>query len=174
MQTQNLIEEQISSCRDLLEVFKDERETYGDSNGVNLDLVVTMIKRKQDILSTFGKQKDLMVSIRENGHENPESEKKLLRQLGSLLEQLLVIDQENEVLLRNIISKKPASNAQAKTTLSQSPELPFCPGQKQKKTFTPPTAVTPLQQTIAQPKSEQLQESMNRFSRNKLKAYASR
>lgn len=174
MQTQNLIEEQISSCRDLLEVFKDERETYGDSNGVNLDLVVTMIKRKQDILSTFGKQKDLMLSIRENGHENPDSEKKLLRELGSLLEQLLVIDQENEVLLRNIISKKPANKTKNCNTVSQSPELPFCPGQKQTKTFTPPAAVAPLQQMIAKPNAEQLQESMNHFSRNKLKAYASR
>ena len=88
MQTQNLIEEQITNCRELLKIFKDERETYGDSNSVNLDQVVGMIKRKQEILTSFSKQKEIMQSIKEHGHQNEDAEKKLA---GHLLNDILMI-----------------------------------------------------------------------------------
>ena len=68
-------EEQITNCRELLKIFKDERETYGDSNSVNLDQVVGMIKRKQEILTSFSKQKEIMQSIKEHGHQNEDAEK---------------------------------------------------------------------------------------------------
>ena len=37
-----------------------------------------------------------------------QNEKKLLRELSRLLEQLLVIDQENEVMMRDLLTRTPA------------------------------------------------------------------
>ena len=168
MQTKDLIEEQITNCRDLLKVFKDERETYGESETVNLNVVVAMIKRKQDLLTSFGKQKDIMQEIREHGHQNEESEKTLLRELGSILEQLLVIDQENEVLLRDLLRKKPGKKVSTANSINQSPDLPFCPGQRKAKKIAIPAIVN---KQSAQEKSIKLQDKLNLFSRNKLRSY---
>ena len=170
MQTKDLIEKQIASCRELLAVFKSERETYGGSDSVNLNVVVKMIKRKQDILQSFSKQKEIMLAIKENGHQNEEAEKCLLRELGSILEQLLVIDQENEVLLRELLSKKPGRATQKPVATNLSPELPFCPGKKNtNKALNPPVKSVTVPE--AKIKSDKLQEKLNLFSRNKLKAY---
>lgn len=169
MQTQNLIEEQISSCRELLKIFKTERETYGDSSSIDITQVVAMVKRKQEILGTFSKQKEIMHAIKEHGHQNEELEKKLLRELGGILEQLLVIDQENEVLLRDLLRKKPGSASKGKVTnnISQTPDLPFCPGQK--KSHIPAKVNTPV--TLEKKVTSQKTEKVNLFSRNKLRAY---
>ena len=169
MQTQNLIEEQIDSCRELLKIFKTERETYGDSSSIDISQVVSMVKRKQEILGTFSKQKEIMQAIKEHGHQNEELEKKLLRELGRILEQLLVIDQENEILLRDLLRKKPGTPAKNKITskISQTPDLPFCPGQKKAHTQAKVNTPGTIDKKAVAPKSE----NQNLFSRNKLKAY---
>ena len=171
MQTQNLIEEQITNCRELLKIFKDERETYGDSNSVNLDQVVGMIKRKQEILTSFSKQKEIMQASKEHGHQNEDAEKKLLRELGGILEQLLVIDQENEVLLKNLLRKKPgnSTNAPETSTFSQTPDLPFYPGNRRQPAKVMQPAAIPAKSEVKQ--ADLLQDKLNRFSRNKLRAY---
>ena len=170
MQTQNLIEEQITNCRELLKIFKDERETYGDSSSININQVVNMIKRKQEILTTFSKQKEIMQNIKDNGHQNEDAEKKLLRELGSILEQLLVIDQENEVLLKGLLNKRPGESSPKPQTpsISQTPDLPFCPGKRRQLPKTSQTLPT-TKRDKKQP--DLLQEKLNRFSRNKLRAY---
>ena len=168
MQTQNLIEEQITNCRELLTIFKDERETYGDSDAVNLDQVVTMIKRKQEILGSFSKQKEIMQSIKEHGHQDENAEKKLLRELGGILEQLLVIDQENEVLLRDLLRKKPGKKSSPAASISQTPDLPFCPGKKRQ---TAKASQVNIPVKVDKKKADALQDKLNLFSRNKLRAY---
>ena len=170
MQTQNLIEEQITNCRELLKIFKDERETYGDSSSINLDQVVIMIKRKQEILTTFSRQKEIMQGIKEHGHQNEETEKKLLRELGGILEQLLVIDQENEVLLKNLLRKRPVDTTKSSQTssISQTPDLPFCPGKRRQQRKVKQT-VSSVKNDVKQ--ADLLQNKLNHFSRNKLRAY---
>ncbi|MCH2204312.1 MAG: hypothetical protein MK132_00355 [Lentisphaerales bacterium] len=170
MQTQNLIEEQITNCRELLKIFKDERETYGDSSSINLDQVVIMIKRKQEILTTFSRQKEIMQGIKEHGHQNEETEKKLLRELGGILEQLLVIDQENEVLLKNLLRKRPVDTTKSSQTssISQTPDLPFCPGKRRQPRKVKQT-VSSVKNDVKQ--ADLLQNKLNHFSRNKLRAY---
>ena len=66
-----------------------------------------------------------------------------LRELGSILEQLLVIDHENEKLLRKLLSVKPSRATNTRTlapTNSARPalqtQLPFFPGGAQR-TATP-------------------------------------
>ena len=167
MQTTDLIEKQITNCQELLTVFKSERETYGDSESINLNSVMGMLKRKQDILQSFGEQRVIMQDIQSNGHQDEINEKKLLRELGSILEQLLVIDQDNEVLLRNLLGKQPGkAPKKSQSNISQSPELPFIPGQRKIKT----TPVAPPQENVKE-KFAILQEQPHLFSRKKLKAY---
>jgi hypothetical protein len=171
METAMLIEEQIVSCKELLKVFTDERESYGDCDTVDLNIVMQLLKRKQDILGSFTRQKEIITAINSNGHTNEEAEKKLLRELGGILEQLLVIDQENEVLLRKMISKKPgqSSEREKKSSTAFTPSMPFCPNPKKEqfKEAVPSTLSTAV--TIEQ--SDRLQEKLNLFSRKKLRAY---
>ena len=128
----NLIEEQIESCSKLLQLFRDERVTFGESETVDLNLVMKMLKRKQDILASFETQKKLMSSIRESGYQNEDLEKKLLKELSRLFEQLLVIDQENEILLREVLTKKPGKAKAKPQSSPMRPGLPFCPSNKAK------------------------------------------
>jgi hypothetical protein len=125
----------------------------------------------KDFLLSFQQQKVILQEIQTNGHQDEESEKILLRELGTILEQLLVIDQENEVLLRNLLGKQPGkSKTVTKTTVNQSPDLPFIPGQK-KKSSSPvtPTKVQTAQESQTQ--ANAMQDRLHLFSRKKLKAY---
>lgn len=167
MQHASLIEKQIHNCRDLLKVFKEERESYSDNPAADLQMVMRMLNRKKEILTSFQKQKELMSSIREQGYQDENQEKMLLRELGKILEQLLVIDQENEILLRDQIGKKPGKSSRSETAPTLKPSLPFCPGQKEEKSTATQLPVTPE----AENSEDAAMAKINRFSRMKLKAY---
>ena len=167
MQHASLIEKQILNCRDLLKVFKEERESYSDNPAANLQMVMRMLNRKKEILTSFQKQKELMSSIREQGYQDENQEKMLLRELGKILEQLLVIDQENEILLRDQLGKKPGKNSRNESQTVLKPSLPYCPGQKEEKNTVAQTPVSPEPVSAEDPAMAKI----NRFSRMKLKAY---
>lgn len=160
----SLIEKQIVNCRNLLKVFREERESYTDDLAVDLKMVMRMLNRKQEILTSFQKQKELMSSIKEQGHQDEAQEKVLLRELGKVLEQLLVIDQENEILLRDMVSKKPGSQNKSTSSPALRPSLPYCPeGQEEEK--------APVSTVVEAPEENPAMAKINRFSRMKLKAY---
>ena len=165
MPNASLIEKQIVNCRNLLKVFREERESYTDNPTTDLKMVMRMLNRKQEILTSFLKQKELMSSIKEQGYQDEVQEKVLLRELGKILEQLLVIDQENEILLRDMVSKKPGATSNSSSATTLRPSRPFCP------------EVTPEEEIIVKTVVEEPQEEdpamarINRFSRMKLKAY---
>ncbi len=167
MQHASLIEKQIHNCRDLLKVFKEERESYSDNPQADLQMVMRMLNRKKEILTSFQKQKELMSSIREQGYQDENQEKMLLRELGKILEQLLVIDQENEILLRDQLGKKPGKNTNSDSQAVLKPSLPYCPGKKEEKTTAAQSPVTPEVESTEDPAMAKI----NRFSRMKLKAY---
>jgi len=169
MQNASLIEKQIHNCRDLLKVFKEERESYTDNLDVDLQMVMRMLNRKKEILTSFQKQKELMSSIKEQGHQNENQEKMLLRELGKVLEQLLVIDQENEILLRDQLGKKPESSNSIRKNSTLKPGLPFCPDLKTEP--APAPAPAPLQEPVVEVEDNPAMAKINRFSRMKLKAY---
>ena len=83
-------------------------------------------------LRLFENQKDLLSSInQESSRRNTlEVEKQLLKQLGTVLEKLLVIDQENEIMLKKLLSTAN-QNAKAQSASSQPAKFnmnqPFCP-----------------------------------------------
>ena len=89
------LDQQIDNCQKLLRMFQEEREQYTERQSLELHDVLESMKQKQRLVEVFEVQKQFA--------ENPpqsEAERKQLRVLGELLEQLLVIEQENEILLR--------------------------------------------------------------------------
>ena len=167
MQNASLIEKQIINCRNLLKVFQEERESYTDDITVDLKMVMRMLNRKQEILTSFQKQKELMSSIKEQGYQDENQEKMLLRELGKILEQLLVIDQENEILLRDMVGKKPGQDNSSVNSTALKPGLPFCPNTNEKPLDPQPAPTAAAPETPANPAMAKI----NRFSRMKLKAY---
>ena len=164
MPNASLIEKQIVNSRNLLKVFREERESYTDDPGVDLKMVMRMLNRKKEILTSFQKQKELMSSIKEQGYQDEVQEKVLLRELGKVLEQLLVIDQENEILLREMVSKKPGAKNNSNSAPTLRPSLPYCPeAQEEEK----PVSSAPEEVQEEDPAMAKI----NRFSRMKLKAY---
>lgn len=96
------LEEEIRQCRQLAALYQEERDRYLAGEDLTLAMAATFQKRKLELTAIFDRRCDWLAAfaggdVRRPGHE---SLKKACRQLASLLEQLLVIDRENEVLLR--------------------------------------------------------------------------
>ena len=133
------IQSQVSSCKKLLKVFQDERQVYNTKNSVGIKEVKTILARKKLIVSAFEGQHAVLKEMKNSSSsESPlevKAQKETLRELGSILEQLLVIDHENEKLLRKMLSVQPS---QTTRTRSLAPvgnarpalqrQLPFVPG----------------------------------------------
>ncbi len=134
------VDEQIQSCRELLKMFQEERQTYTDKQDVDIQDVLASMKQKQKIVDAFAQQKELNKQTPKN-----DKERKRLRELAQLLEQLLVIEQENEILLTRLLKNeapadnaKPAGKPKSRPALQQ--QLPFVPqngANEQKKPFQP-------------------------------------
>jgi len=134
------IQGQVLSCKKLLTVFQKERQLYNVKKAVGIKEVKTVLARKKLIVSAFEAQHSVLKELKVSQGQVPETEEKAqkdsLRELGALLEQLLVIDHENEKLLRKLLSVKPsvkavnprslASGAVARPALQR--QLPFIPG----------------------------------------------
>ena len=127
-----VIQKQIASCEKLLEVFQEERQLYSNAGNVDMQTLLQRIEYKKQIIDTFENQKDLLTSInQESSRKNAvEVEKQLLKQLGTVLEKLLVIDQENEIMLKKLLSTVN-QNAKAESSSVQAGRFnvsqPFCP-----------------------------------------------
>jgi hypothetical protein len=106
------IEEQLSRCKSLLSMFMEERNRRPDGKAAGRgDILRSMLCKKQlaDVLSE--KQAELCGMLRAEAAEPGDDEKRraLIRELAGTLEQLLVIDYENEKLIRSAMtSSEPA------------------------------------------------------------------
>lgn len=122
-----VLKNKITSCKNLLEVFQKEREVYGETTEISMDHVMNMLQFKKQILEQFEGHKALIQkNVQVDVSRNKIYEKELIRELGALLEQLLVIDMENEKLLRGLLQsagkeKSPAQNLR----------MPFVPADSQ-------------------------------------------
>lgn len=96
---------QIGSCKSLLELFQRERRLYTDNDDIGQDDVMRMLDAKLRVLKVFEEQKALLREAAEKPLDGAaaDEQREMLRELAGLLEQLLVIDQENELLLRRIM-----------------------------------------------------------------------
>ncbi|OGV54735.1 MAG: hypothetical protein A2X49_09690 [Lentisphaerae bacterium GWF2_52_8] len=129
------LEAQIKNCKGLLSVFQDERKLYQEKGEAPQRDVNEIIKRKKQIVEAFEKQHQLFRELQQCS-ENAASDDKgsferrrlLIRELAGVLEQLLVIDQENEKLLRSLTCTKPTfQQSMAKQRPALQTRLPFMP-----------------------------------------------
>jgi len=156
------IQSQVESCKKLLKVFQDERQVYNVKKSVGIKEVKTILARKKLIVSAFEQQHSVLKELKSSQpgvtKEDDKAQKETLRELGSILEQLLVIDHENEKLLRKLLSVKPsqvtntrsfAASGTARPALQR--QLPFVPGGSAQKTnvASNPMVAAPVQRTVS-------------------------
>ena len=125
------LKRKIDGCKELLTVFQDERKAYQTDSSVGLNRVMGFLERKKSLVALF----EAARSPEAVQDADEPVDKVLLRgmrgELSTLLEQLLVIDNENEKLLRRVlngagsVAATPQSFARPRPALQQ--RLPFCP-----------------------------------------------
>ncbi|OGV92045.1 MAG: hypothetical protein A3K19_19485 [Lentisphaerae bacterium RIFOXYB12_FULL_65_16] len=107
------IDAEIQSCRTLLNVFQAERRAVLSGEATDARSILPFLqlkKRLLGVLDAHGKQEHAQAG--QDGTAAPDSpqSRQRLRELGALLEQLLVIDGENELLLRRALGGNPAGS----------------------------------------------------------------
>ncbi|MDD3118342.1 MAG: hypothetical protein PHQ27_04135 [Victivallales bacterium] len=185
---------ELENCRELLRVFQEERRLYGTGNTIGLAEVTALLERKQQLVAVFDRQHLLMKELRHRQNDantDPAAEpqcRELLRTLGSVLEQLLVIDHENEKLLRDNITTRHLSHATTgkaaapSETMRRRPalqqQLPFVPGltrpgaaiattvQPTAKSTAKPIATRPGGETAPEPARTMARHLLRRYTRN--------
>ena len=126
-----MIRSQIDNCKGLLGVFQDERKTYQEKRQLDPRDVMEILKRKKQIFDMFEVQHRTLKEMSSTADSEQNAEKKeLLSDLSSIIEQLLVIDHENEKLLREQMCSRPASAhaAFSRERPALQRQLPFVPG----------------------------------------------
>lgn len=104
----NNIEERIKNCKNLLNLFRKERRLFLARETVNMQDVLPILKLKKDLVDVLDGANLLSANTENASAEDPKEElqrKEQLRELAGLLEELLVIDRENEMLLRKLLNK---------------------------------------------------------------------
>lgn len=135
----NSIRTQIQNSKNILAVFQDERKTYQDKMQVGVQEVMDILKRKKRLVETFEEQHNIFRKMDETDEtlspEEKAERKNLIRDLSEILEQLLVIDHENEKMLRDIMSSTKSADKMMRASSSNFVErpalqrqLPFVPG----------------------------------------------
>lgn len=129
------IREQMESCKALLSVFQDERKRYLTGVMPSQKELLDTISRKTQLVDMFDRQREILKHMEEdkNAVESVKTERKtLVRDLAAVLEQLLVIDHENERLLRELsVCSKPSFSSsssfsrQRPALQRQLPLMPF-------------------------------------------------
>lgn len=127
------IRRQIENCKGLLGIFQDERKTYQEKRHLEPRDIMEILKRKKQIFDMFEEQHSSLKEMNRSAEADNSMEKKeLLSNLSSIIEQLLVIDHENEKLLREQMSSRPAISSGASAFARERPalqrQLPFVPG----------------------------------------------
>jgi flagellar biosynthesis/type III secretory pathway chaperone len=123
---------QISKCKELLKIFQNEREFYLEQSAINMEQVMDMLEKKKALVNVFQQQQETLLEIKKsNTIVSPESKGKIT-QLSELLEQLLIIDQENERLIKEKLNAPGKSVARAArrpvvARTSMQCQMPFVP-----------------------------------------------
>jgi hypothetical protein len=98
------IEAQIRQCQNLLGVFQNEREFILKSDRLALSSLLPFWEKKKEMVTVLGDHRRLAAQA--GPGPDKDRQQQLLRRLAALLEQLLVIDRENEVLLRQLLDRQ--------------------------------------------------------------------
>jgi hypothetical protein len=106
-ETQLTLEERISSCRELLDIFKSERRLLLSRATLKPSDILQTLKLKLRLVNLVsdGLGNHPAHTVPEPAAANKTQRRKQTRRLAELLEKLLVIERENQQLLRNLIGK---------------------------------------------------------------------
>ena len=139
------LKRKIDGCKELLTVFQDERKAYQTDSSVGINRVMAFLERKKSLVSLFEAARTPDAAQDADEPADMELLRVMRGELSTLLEQLLVIDNENEKLLRRVlngsgsVAAAPQSFARPRPALQQ--RLPFCPSDARRMS---PVAVQPI------------------------------
>ncbi len=137
------LNEQLKSCKNLLTILQNERSFYQKKGNVSPKEVITILERKNKLVSTFEENQVVLSNLKRNSTNNPTEQdrvKSSIRELAMVTEQLLVLDSENERMIKkmmnmknhqktqNITSSVRAAKIPKKQRNSLRTQLPFMPG----------------------------------------------
>ena len=145
------LEGQIESCRQLLTVFQEERGVYSQGRALTKEELAATLDRKTKLVKLFETQRNMLKDLEVGAKDFPEDlkakRKVLFRTLAGLLEQLIVIDQENERMMRETATTRRPAQAlnpfvpRPRPSLQmQLPLMPFGPAGRQPQIFERPQA----------------------------------
>ncbi len=127
------ITEQIVECKKLMGLFQDEREKIINNNQIKKEEIIDYLKRKSILAEEISKKVSFFATIADVKINEDIDAKKKIRDLSANLEQLLVIDTENERLVKEFFAKSnvdkkslPAKKLQQKK-YSLNAALPLMP-----------------------------------------------
>lgn len=176
-----IIEKQLNNCKKLLSVFQSERQVYRERKDIGIKEIMEIMNKKKELVDAFEAQREIMKQLKDTENSVPaeerEKRRESVRELASMFEQLLVIDRENEMLLRNImntkeqpaqITKNTSSFASVKERPALHRQLPLIPGMKPAVNNVPetvkvapaPVSVPPVKDAIKE-KAESLLDIIN-------------
>ena len=105
----NTIQLAINECQNLLKIFKKERTDFvNNTKGkIPLEEITKSLIEKNNILDSFFVQQKILKKIQKEDFINNDLKnnfhQKKLQELTNILEQLLIISNENEKIIRNEI-----------------------------------------------------------------------
>jgi len=100
------LNEQAKYCKHILTVLQNERKFYQKKEKVSPQEVILILKRKQKMVLLFEENQFVISNMKKNLNENPIEEKEInavIRNLSIMAEQLLVLDSENEKMIKKIM-----------------------------------------------------------------------
>jgi hypothetical protein len=115
------LHERIESCRDLLDVFQKERQLLQSGQPMKPANILDMLQLKLRLVDSMADSQGAIQGELERGRAGntpDEGKREQIRELGSLLEKLLVIERENQMLLRRLIAAEPGQKPVADTPQS--------------------------------------------------------
>lgn len=155
-------ETELQDCQQLARCYQEEREFYLTHESVSEAEMLALQKRKVQLVSRLDAHRNWLPLLAPRPGAT-DTLKAPLRKLAGLLEQLLVIDRENELLLRQRLQRTSTSGAGLGQALRQAPTRAAIPAGPAAPTAPAPVAnrVTPMIFPRLQP--AQLQASYGLF-----------
>ncbi len=128
MITQSIVgdfEEQVLNCKHLLSIFQSERQMYHESDLINIKSIMSMLKEKKALIDNFCSWEEQLFNHNVDIF-NAEVVKNWVSELKGIFEQLLIIDTENEILLKKRLNKSSNTKKETlKSKISNTKTRPF-------------------------------------------------
>lgn len=109
------IQDQIHQCDKLLHVYQNEHRLLLSDDCSQLSDVAPIVEMKLRLMRTFNLQQQLISTLHCEHAAADADSRDLLRELARRIEQLLIIDRENEILLRQLLTSEKSRAARRRS-----------------------------------------------------------